>query len=229
MSKSALVFANGLYTPADLELARRLPFDLLIAVDGGYRVARQIARPHIFVGDVDSLPQDLAPELQNPDLDVHTFPPDKDATDLELALLLAVERGASRIHVFGALGGRWDHSLANLFLVLHPRLARRDIVFHHDGQRLFPVWDQVRLQAQPGDTVSLLPLTPQVHGVTLRGFRYPLENGTMQAGSTLGISNVVETLPAEIRVQRGVLLCIHIPQQVHQRIETAKTPLGGAR
>lgn len=224
MGKTALLFAHGTYTATDLQLARSLPHDLVAAVDGGYRIAQHVMpHVHLFLGDVDSLPAEWLHEMSRRQTEIYRFPQDKDATDLELAALLVAVHGATTLHIFGALGGRWDHTLANLFLIRHPMLQQRTLIFHADGQRLYPIREHGIVQGHPGDLVSFLPLDGLAQGVTLRGFRYTLENGTLVPGSTLGVSNVLEAEQGEVWVASGTLLCIHTPQDVYARLERAKT------
>jgi len=219
----ALLFAHGLYTRQDEAFLRRLSHDLIIAVDGGlHRLLQLNLRPHVYVGDVDSADPAQLAALEREGLRVLRFPRDKDQTDLELAALYAVERGADTLHFFAALGGRWDQSLANLLLALHPAMRGRRLYFYADGQVLFPVYRRAVVRGQPGDTVSFLPLEAPVRGVTLKGFRYLLEDGEFQAGSTLGVSNVLEASEGVVEVREGVLLGVHLPQGIQQRIEAGK-------
>ncbi len=219
----ALLFANGVHTQRDERFWRVLPYELIIAVDGGlHRLREMNMHPHVYVGDEDSVHPDWIAALEREGIRILRFPREKDQTDLELAALYAVEQGAEVLHFFGALGGRWDQSLANLFLALHPKLRGRRLYFYADGQVLFPIYRHAVVRGKPGDTVSFLPLEGPVRGVTLKGFRYVLQDGEFLPGSTLGISNVLEAEEGVVDIRQGVLLGIHLPQDVQKQIEAGK-------
>ncbi len=194
-----------------------------LAADGGaWALLRRGLFPDVAVGDWDSLgPEGLA-RLRAAGTALHTFPPEKDATDLELALHYAVEHGARQIHVFGALGGRWDQTAANLLLLAHPRLRRVRVVLYHQGQRVWLLQGREVIHGQPGDTLSLIPVGGPARGVTLRGVAYPLDDGALPWASTLGVSNRLTQAQAEVVVREGMALVVHIPQAVQQQVEAAK-------
>ena len=207
-----LIFANGEpATPSDLAglLSRA---GLVIAADGGAdHCARLGIVPHVLIGDLDSVEAATLQKCQDQGTVIHGHPPEKDATDLELALDLALARGATAAWLFGALGGRWDMSLANLLLSAREKyrhlpitLTGRDCRMHiiHAGEP-FTVHP-----AQSGRKVSLLPLGGDAQGITLEGFKYPLQDASLPFGSSRGISNVIAAGAGTVRLRRGVLLCV---------------------
>lgn len=117
-----LVVANG--TPADLPARERLPkVDLVIAADGGAANACRLGPcPSVIIGDMDSIDSGAKAESERAGVELITHPAQKDATDLELALRYAVEQGATAVTLVGALGGRPDQMLANVFLLTLPSL-----------------------------------------------------------------------------------------------------------
>ena len=199
--------------------------DVRLAADGGaWALLRRGLRPDVAVGDWDSLgPAGLA-QLRAAGVALHTFPPDKDATDLELALRYAAEHGATEMHVFGALGGRWDQSAANLLLLAHPAWRDRRVVLHHRGQRLWLIRSQDDIVGAVGDTLSLIPLGGPAQGVTLEGVAYPLQDGALPWATTLGVSNRFTAPRVRVQVRAGLLLAVHIPQAAQRAIEQAKQP-----
>lgn len=221
----AVIFANGLLNlPPDWEAIVRTA-DLLIAADGGGRHCLRLGlRPHALFGDLDSLTEEEVAQLTAQGAHLERYPRAKDQTDLEIALLWAVQRGARQIDLFGALGGRWDQSLANLLLAAHPRLQVASLVFHDGPQRLYPIRSFGVIHGQPGDTVSLIPLGGPAEGVTTQGLAYPLEDGRLPFGATLGVSNELVAPEATVRVQRGLLLCVVIPRAAQEALEAAKRP-----
>jgi thiamine pyrophosphokinase len=184
--------------------------DLLIAADGGSRAVLACGfTPQIVIGDLDSLDQQSSDLLQQRGVDLRRFPRAKDETDLELAILVAVEQGAQSIDIIGGLGGRWDHSIANLTMLAMPALKGRRVRLLVDQQEICLVRDQVQIQGQIGDTLSLLPLSPEVHGVTTHGLEYALEQATLSYEQARGVSNIMTAPIAEIRIRSGLLLVIH--------------------
>jgi thiamine pyrophosphokinase len=184
--------------------------DLLLAADGGALALMQAGLlPHTVIGDLDSLDDASQAALIKRGVELQRFPRAKDETDLELALLLAAARGATAIDVLGALGGRWDHSLANVALLAHPALQGRRVRLLSDRQELFLVRDEAILAGKAGDTISLLPLTAEARGITTRGLLYQLEDATLHYERARGVSNVLIAPPGHITLREGLLLVVH--------------------
>ncbi len=219
------VYAHGRLT-WDEDAARAFQTaDVRLAVDGGaWALLQRGLRPDVAIGDWDSLgPQGLA-QLRVAGVLLQTFPADKDATDLELALHYAADRGATEVHVFGALGGRWDQSLANLLLLAQPRLRALRIVLYDRGQRVWLLQGRETIAGEVGDTLALIPVQGPARGVTLRGVAYPLTNGELPWAVTLGVSNRLTAPQAYVQVDEGLVWVVHIPQAVQRGLEAAQLP-----
>lgn len=207
----ALIFANGsLDKKQDVSLLIDQA-DMIIAVDGGGNHCHTLGvTPTILIGDLDSIDPEVLLGYEKSNIPIQKHPPKKDATDLELALDFAVAQDTDTIYICAALGGRWDMSLANIQLCASNKYNNLTI-------SLFGK-DCIIDILQPGPThtinneesrnVSLLPLKSDVTGVTLNGFEYPLVDRTITFGSSLGVSNVIQTPPATITFKTGILLCI---------------------
>jgi thiamine pyrophosphokinase len=184
--------------------------DMTLAADGGACPLLDAGiLPHAVIGDLDSLDQARLDALNQQGVEIRAYPRAKDETDLELALLLAVERGATQIDILGALGGRWDHTLANVALLAHPALSNCRVRLLADRQELFLVRDVATIEGRVGDTVSLLPLTGNAGGVTTRGLLYPLKDATLRFDQARGVSNVLIEPPCEVALREGILLVVH--------------------
>lgn len=184
--------------------------DYVIAADGGALPLLHIGvLPQVVIGDMDSLDEAALGQLTSSGAELHRFRRDKDETDLELALVYAAAIGASTIDVIGALGGRWDHTLANVALLALPELQGRKVRLLADKQTLTLVRDTAVIEGHVGDTVSLIPLTGAVHGITTRGLQYPLHDATLSFERARGVSNVLLEPPGEVRIGSGLLLLIH--------------------
>lgn len=183
--------------------------DLIVCADGGVQTAQALRLPpHVVIGDLDSAQPGTLQWAHRHGATVLRFPVEKDQTDAELATQFALDAGATAIDYFGMLGGRIDHALANIGLLTRAatRHCRARIL---DGNTVIFLADRRTLiNGAPGDQVSLVPLSERVAGVTLRGLRYPLRDGALSIGSTLGISNEIVRPPAMVRVKRGSLLVI---------------------
>lgn len=204
MPSTVLILAGGAASPKEAQEAA-VGADFILAADGGLSLARRAGLAvDLLIGDLDSIFGELPPHVP-----VLRVPKEKDATDLELALDQALSLGAQKIIVVGAFGVRLDHTLANANL-----LERYDvpIVLFYGDARLYLVATSLEIQAQPGDIVSLLPLSSMVRGIFTWGLRYALVDGVLSRASTRGVSNEVVATPCGVRVREGKLLLIHIPK-----------------
>jgi thiamine pyrophosphokinase len=194
---------------------------LVVAADGGARLAADLGLPiDLWVGDGDSIGSAELERLRASGIRMIVALTDKDESDTELAVLGAVERGATEIVVLGALGGRrLDHALANIGLLGHAALRGRTV-------RLVDAVTSVSLVDAPdgtgaavhcplpgrvGDLVSLLPLSGRVEGITTEGLRYALDDEDLEAGPARGLSNIREVEEAAVVVRRGRLLIVESP------------------
>ena len=211
--KSCLILTGG---RLDLSFAASFlkteHFSRVIAVDAGLEAAEKLGlTPDIAVGDFDTVnPQVLARFRRKEHIvwDVHR--PEKDDTDTELALHRAVALGCERTVLLGATGGRLDHLIGNLHL-LYPCLQRGMEAFIVDPQNKAYLIDRGRTFYREqlwGKYISFLPLTEQVRGITLRGFRYPLTDRDIEIGTSLCISNELTGEEGTIQFEDGVLLVV---------------------
>jgi thiamine pyrophosphokinase len=164
------------------------------------------------VGDADSLAPDQAERLRNAGAEVVIHAAAKDESDTELALDEALARGATRVVIIGAFGGkRLEHTLANILLIASERMAGRDICLADGASTLRVMHDQdsLDIHGSAGDFVSLLPLTRRVSGVTTAGLRYGLTGEVLEQGPARGLSNQLLNGAATIHIDQGRLAVIH--------------------
>jgi thiamine pyrophosphokinase len=204
---SALVFAGGdPPSPDDLPASAA---DLVIAADSGLEHARALgARVDLVVGDLDSVDPAVLDAAVADGVVVERHPADKDATDLELALDAAVDRGATSVRVIGIGGGRLDHFLGNVLLLASSRYVHMRVEARVEDASLTIVHERVELGATPGALVSLLPLGGPAVGVLTDGLRYPLRRETLPPGTTRGVSNEFLGTNATVSLDAGVLLAV---------------------
>jgi len=183
--------------------------DLIIAADSGAGHMRKSEYlPHVIIGDLDSIEPETLAYFQKNKVPVQAHSSRKNSTDTELCIEYARTNGATRITLLAATGTRLDHTLANILLLLPLADAGIPARILDEKNELQVVTDQVDLTGTPGDLVSLIPLTPTVRGVTLKGLSYPLENSTLVMGSTLGVSNFFSGSTAQISIRSGTLLVV---------------------
>ena len=186
---------------------------LVIAADGGALKAEAIAfPPSVVVGDADSLDAAQVERLRATGAEVVIHPTAKDESDTELALIEALDRGATRVVIVGAFGGRrLEHTLANVLLLASERLKGRDICLADGASTLRVMHDgeTLEIQGAPTDYVSLLPLTWHVSGVTTVGLRYALSDEMLEQGPARGLSNELTAGSATIQVGKGRLAVVH--------------------
>ncbi|NLE75180.1 MAG: thiamine diphosphokinase [Chloroflexi bacterium] len=205
----AVILANGAMPHPQQTRALAAQAQLVVAADGGSRHARALGlTPHLVVGDLDSLDEAGRRAWLDAGVEMVQHPPQKDETDLELALLETAARGATELLVLAALGGRTDQMLANILLLALPELEGRRAALVEGPETLLLVRRGVRLWGQPGDGLSLIPLGGDAHGLLTRGLQYPLAGESLWLARARGISNVFTAAQAEVRVARGLLLAV---------------------
>lgn len=214
-----VIFANGMMDEPKRLKARLRPDDRIFCADGGTRHALALGlTPEAIIGDLDSLEPALIEQMKAQGVVIHTYPAAKDETDLELALRIALAEDSTEIMVVTLLGGRLDQMLANLLLLTHPDYGAVQISFADGKQwgRLVRAQQTVQVEGQPGDTLSLIPLTPTVSEVSFSGVDWPLDRATLSFGSTWSISNKLQAHQATVRIGAGMLFLIHIDQNFEE-------------
>lgn len=183
--------------------------EVMIAADRGMDFFYRSQKiPDVIIGDFDSAKPASLSYFRAQGVRVETLSPMKDDTDTEAALRLAIAMGAERITLLGAVGSRLDHVLANIELLGIGLTAGVPIVIA-DANNKIRMTDRsiaIRRREQHGKYVSLLPYTPEVMHLTLRGFKYPLYDVTLRGFCSLGISNEIVEERAEIVFDGGILL-----------------------
>ena len=177
-----------------------LPDDYIIAADSGYRHAEVLGlHPHVLLGDFDSL------GAIPPDVELHRVPMEKNFTDTELAIEWVRAQGIDDILILGAIGTRMDHTLTNILLLsrLLDAGGRAEVIDEHN--RIWITDQALEIEAAPGETLSLIPLTT-CQGVTTHNLTYPLKEARLEVGYGLGVSNVVQQSLVRVSLSEGKLL-----------------------
>jgi thiamine pyrophosphokinase len=209
-----LIVVGGDRVPEELLRQAALKAEMVIAADRGAWYCLQVGIiPDLVVGDMDSIPEEALEELQAGKVTILTFSPYKDKTDTQIALEVALKRGAREIEILSGIGSRFDHSLANVHL-LHLALKaglRARIV--SERQIIFLIEGECTLTNEEGTTISFLPLGMMASGITLKGFAYELDDATMEIGLPWGVSNVITDQHALVRVREGILIAVLVKKE----------------
>ena len=212
MSGRCIMMCAGEYHPMEI---RRQPDDFVIAVDGGLsHLIRQGIRPDFLMGDFDSLrPEDAETAAGYRAMGESSFlqlPVEKDDTDTMAAARLGIERGYTEFLIYGGLGSRLDHTMANIqtlaWILRHGGqgwLLDREtsVTVISEGKFVIP-------ESFEG-TVSLFSLDTELRNVSIRGMKYNIENAAVRNDFPLGCSN--ETLPGiqgEVEIGAGMALVV---------------------
>ncbi|OLC28405.1 MAG: thiamine diphosphokinase [Armatimonadetes bacterium 13_1_40CM_64_14] len=205
----AAIVGNGRLPPTRglRQLLRRA--DLVVCADGGLRPMRALGiTPQVAIGDFDSASPSLLAWARRRGTSLLAHPRQKDQTDTELAIQYALRAGATSVDLIGVLGGRLDHTLANIGLLVALARQRRRARIVHGSSELFLATPHVSIPGRVGDRVSLIPLSARVTGVSTHGLKYPLADSTLRMDATRGISNEITASPAHVRTRRGWLLVV---------------------
>lgn len=194
-----------------LDFIKKEMFDFVIAVDKGMEFAKKAGIcPQLIVGDFDSGDFGVLDFFREKGIEIRTFQPEKDSTDMEIAMLAAVERGSTCITALGATGSRMDHVLGcikNLNIAAEAGIPCA-LVDKNNRIRLMEQSFSIKKEEQFGKYVSLLAFAETVKGVTLKGFFYPLNGYTMKSADAIGISNEIVEEEAVVEFTEGRLLVI---------------------
>lgn len=198
------LFAGG--DPPPVQVTEWIPAGtFVIAADSGLDHAHHLGLDaDLLVGDLDSVSLGASDRHQG---EVEQYSDNKDKTDLELALEAARRRSNSMV-VVGGHGGRLDHLLANAELLGDHRWAGSEILWLAGEDLVTVVRLQRILHGKPGDLVSLIPVGGHAIGVSTKGLQWSLQDATLAAGSTQGVSNRFTETMAELTVRQGVLLAV---------------------
>ena len=180
--------------------------DLRIAADSGYRNAVKLGdRVDIFVGDFDSLDEGELDER----VEVVPLKPEKDVTDTQAAVDIALEKGADDIYIVGGLSGRLDHTLSNISILIDMKDCGRHAVIFDGRNRVRYIRNDSYLIARTGyKYLSVIAADDLVKGVEMKGVKYPLHNAKLKKSFQYAVSNEVEGNCAFIAVKKGGLFIV---------------------
>lgn len=184
--------------------------DKVIVADRGLEMLNKIGlTPNYIIGDFDSVNESILNEYKDKNIEIFKLNPEKDYTDTHMALKLAVELKSNQIYILGALGKRMDHAIANIHIL-------KEAVDNNINCKIIDKNNEIELITSGTNEVknseykyiSLIPLTSNVTGITLKGFKYSLNDATLEIGHSIGVSNEIILDEAEISIKTGILIMI---------------------
>ncbi|MEA4824506.1 MAG: thiamine diphosphokinase [Clostridiaceae bacterium] len=179
------------------------PDAFVIAADGGYRTLLKLHRcPDLSVGDFDSLGYEPAGPVVR-------HPVEKDDTDMLLAVREGLRREFTTFLLYGGVGGRLDHTLANLQTLLFIRRHQAHGFLIGGGITATVITDEtIRFRKPRPGTLSVFAIDGNAQGVTLEGLFYPLSDYTVKTSFPIGVSNSFTDTDACVSVRGGSLLVL---------------------
>lgn len=212
MKRAVILTGGRIEESFCLKYLEKQPFDFYIAVDSGLQFFyKNHLNPDLIVGDFDSVSGEALHYFERQkEVKWLRLIPEKDDTDTECAVRQAVLQGYGQIHILGGTGSRLDHMMATVGLLGMALEENVEILLldSHNRARMIDHKLVITKKEQYGNYVSLLPVTPKVTGVTLKGMKYPLSDYTMVSYKSLGVSNEIVEDAAEIYLKDGALLVV---------------------
>lgn len=203
MKKRCIIFSAAEIRDYDKIRFERQPDDFIIAADGGLRHTEKLGLvPNIVMGDMDSMKGQQVPD------GAILFPAQKDDTDTMLAIKQGLKLGYRSFVIYGGLGGRLDHTVANIqsLSYLLQEGAQGTLIDEH--HKVFLIRNGKVALNEPYHYISVFAYGGVCRGVTLRGVQYPLDRATLTPDFPLGASNQQKGESALIQVEEGTLLLI---------------------
>jgi thiamine pyrophosphokinase len=209
MKKRIAIIAGGASLTSSLADDLKGRSNFIICANGGYQNAIDAGIvPDLIVGDLDSVDPEKIEAAKDAGITLRVFPTKKNESDLELALEEALKMNPEVIHIAGAMGKRFDHTLFNIMLLFRYRNSGFPLTIMGNEEEIFIASRKTTLHNRENHVVSLVPFTAEVTGVKLEGFLYPLHRETLYMGSTRGLSNQVTKSLSTIEYDEGILLVI---------------------
>ncbi|HEX9025694.1 MAG TPA: thiamine diphosphokinase [Clostridium sp.] len=184
--------------------------DFIIAADRGSECLYNYGIiPDLLLGDFDSVKKEILDTVKLEIKEVLEFPPEKDYTDTEIAILEAIKRGAKKIYLFGATGSRIDHTLGNIGLLLTTKKRGATLEIIDDNNRLYLGEKKMKLFGKYGENISFHALCDKVKNFKIIGAKYNLETYDISLLDPRAICNEFVDTPIEISFEEGELLILH--------------------
>ncbi len=205
--KKVIIITSYIDYPLDYKISKN-DSSFIICTDGGYDIAlKNKIKPNLILGDLDSI-QSKVPD----NISIQKFNPEKDFTDLELAVKTASDMGFTDLEIWGGIGGRLDHTIANIQIISGYSSKFSSLIMKDGRNKCFILYGNENkknyISKEAESYISLFSLSEKCTGVTIQNVKYPLTNHTLTNTFPLGVSNEFTEKEAVLSVKDGILLVI---------------------
>lgn len=204
-----LIVLSGFNIKKELVLDYVNKSDYIICADGGAKYFNEIQKlPNLLIGDFDSIDSKQFTHLKANNVEIITYPQDKDFTDSEIAIRHAIKLNPKHINIIGGTGGRFDHHIVNVHLL---KLIDDNNIFGKlidDNNEIYLIQNEINLEKGSFNKISLIPISDKVTGVKTQGLLYPLNNKTLYFGESIGVSNEFTENTIKVNIDKGILLIV---------------------
>lgn len=204
---SVLIIGSGSNIDKDIFESENSDIEYVICADGGLEKTESLNLiPDIIIGDLDSVNKLVLKKYLDMNVDLIKYPAEKNYTDMELAIEYAVDKGVKDIILIGASGTRLDHTIANIMLIerYFKQGIKMKIIDNNNTVQI--VTNNMEIKNKKNYNVSIIPITDSIEGITLQGFKYPLNDVIVKRGSTLCVSNIITDEKGIIKLNKGTAL-----------------------
>lgn len=205
----AIIFVNG-DKPSSEEVKREcINASIIIAADGGANAAYgEGINPHYLIGDFDSIDKNILEYFKEKGSIIEEYSNEKDFLDTELCLNKAISLGAKEIVFLGGIGNRLDHNIGNIHLLYKATKKGVNAYILSETADVYICENKFEILGSIGDTISIVPLSQTIKGITLKGFKYPLNNSSFNFGDVFGTCNILLEKKGYIEIKEGFLAVI---------------------
>ena len=185
-------------------------YDNIIAVDKGLNTLNKLQiKPNYIIGDFDSVNTKILQEYENKNIPSTYLKPEKDFTDTHMALKKAVEMGSKEIIIIGAIGTRLDHTFANIHILKEALDNDIEAKLVNENNEIMLIKNKIIINKNNNfKYISIIPLTTEIKEVTLKGFKYQLQDACLEIGESIGVSNEQIENKATIEIKEGIAILI---------------------
>lgn len=177
----------------------------IFCADGGANFCFEMKlQPLEIWGDLDSIKEEVLNYFQEKNVVFKKFSKEKDYSDAELLLLELEKKNYDKIYCIAGLGGNFSHELTNINLVF----KYKNLIFLSENELLFNIDKKYDFENLKNKTVSFIPFSDKIEAITLKGFKYELENYNVSRGKSILLSNIISKNKASIEFKKGKLVCV---------------------